>query len=572
MRGTKLFWCLMFVTILCSYQSNVSAQPTASQTAGGVAQQERMLEKSKSLESRIGQEKSAAGQATSEDVGLPTDSGAKVLVQTINVEGATLIASSVIQSIVEQYQGKELSLRQIQKIASLISDEYRKKGYLTSRAYVPPQKLEGGTLLIKVVEGKLGNVEVQGNRYFSTPLLKKSLNMQQGGYFDYSALQKSLVYINEHPDRTAKVVLVPGKVPGVTDVVMDVKDRMPIHAGFEYDNYGSRYINKSRYSTLLEHNNLTGHDDKLLVKFQTSEANYMRLYQGRYAIPLTPSFELGAYALASKLELGKEFEDLESRGKARIYGLFFNQAMVQEPTLDVRWNGGFDYKSVVNFLAEQKSSRDELRIVKTGLDIDAVDSWGRNILSPEVDFGFADILGGMEAKDPMASRTGAGAVFQKGVVNYYRLQPMPLSTSLLWKNSGQFSNQTLAASEQFQIGGPSSVRGYAPAEQSGDKGYYTALEWSLPLYGLSKDIKVPGRQETFYDATRLVTFWDWGYVNTKTPAAGDKEDNTLKGWGLGTRFNIKDISARFELGYPIGKNISADGRRPHPWVEVICKF
>lgn len=571
MKGMKLFLCLASGLFICFCQTATFAQPAASETAGGVSQQERMIEKSKALESRIGQPKTSAAEATPEEVGLP-DTGARIMINTITVEGATLISSGVIRFITSQYEGQELTLKQIQRIASLISSEYRKQGYLTSRAYVPPQKIQDGMLTIKVVEGKLGTVDIQGNRYFSTPLLKKSLNMQPGGYFDYSALQQSLVYINEHPDRNAKVVLVPGKEPGVTDVVMNVTDRLPIHASLEYDNYGSRYINKSRYSTLLEHNNLTGHDDKLMLKFQTSEAKYMRLYQGRYAIPLTPSFELGAYALSSQLELGKEFEDIESRGKARIYGVFMNKAVIQETNLDLRMNAGFDYKSIVNFLLGSKNSRDELRILKAGFDMDFTDRWGRNILTPEFDYGFADILGGMEDKDPMASREGAGATFQKGTFSYYRLQPLPLSTSLLWKNSGQYSNHNLTASEQFQIGGPSSVRGYAPAERSGDKGYYTSLELSLPLYGLPEDLRVPGREETIYNSTRLVTFWDWGYVNNKNISAGEEEDSTLKGWGIGARFYVKDISARVELGYPIGKNISDDGKRPHPWVEVTCKF
>ena len=569
MRGLKpVFYTAIFLFILSS-QTSSFAQP-ASQTAGGITQQERSIDKQKKLQQQIGQERPSEQQAVPQGVVLP-DSGPKVLIKKIQVEGAVLLSANDIRSVVSGFEGQELSLKGIQKIADLLSNEYRKRGFLTSRAYIPPQSVKEGTLVIKVIEGKLGKVEIRGNKYYSTALLRKKLNLQPGGYFDYSALQKSLVYINEQPDRNAKAVVVPGAERGTTDVVVDVKDRLPVHVGFGYDNFGSRYIDKNRYYMSVEDNNLTGNDDELFLKYMTSEGDYMRLQQGRYSAPVTQTLNLGGYFVNSTIEEGREFEDLDSRGKARIYGLFLNKVLIQKPELDLRFNAGFDYKHVVNFLSGSVNSRDELRIFKGGFDVDYSDKLGRNIIDTELDVGVPDIFGGMAAKDPRASRAGSGAQFQKGIVTYYRLQPMPYSIDLLWKNSGQFTNQALPASEQFQIGGPVSVRGYSPAEYSGDKGYFTSLEWSFPVYGLSKDIRVPCRQEKVYDALRLVTFWDWGFVNVKNVGAGEKENETLKGYGFGTHFNVKDLTFSFELGYPIGKT-SSDGDRPHPWVEVNYKF
>jgi hemolysin activation/secretion protein len=571
MRGLKpVIWIAVLLFILSS-QTIIFAQP-ASQTAGGLAQQEKAIEKQRKIEKQISKERPAEQQAVPQEVVLP-DTGPKVLVTKIDVQGATLLSAMDVRTIISSYEGKQLSLKDFQKIADLLSAEYRKKGYMTSRAYVPPQSVKEGVLVIKVIEGKLGSVDISGNKYFSTALLKKKMNLKPGGYFDYSALQKSLVYINEQPDRNAKAVLVPGAERGTTDVKVEVKDRLPIHVGFGYDNFGSRYIDKNRYYMSLEHNNLTGHDDKLFLKYMTSESSYMRLQQGRYSYPVTPTLDVGAYMVSSTIEEGREFEDLDSRGKARIYGIFLNKALIQKPELDVRFNAGFDYKSIVNFLSGSKDSRDELRIVKGGFDFDFSDKFGRNIVNTELDYGIPDIMGAMEDKDPMSSRKPhSGAEFQKGIVNYYRLQPLPLSTYLLWKNSAQYSNQSLAASEQFQIGGPVSVRGYPPAERSGDKGYFTSLEWTLPVYGLPKDIKVPFRQEKLYDAWKLVTFWDWGYVNLKSPSAGEKKDETLKGLGYGTHFNVKDLSISVEVGYPIGKKTPSDGKHAHPWVECAYKF
>ncbi|MDD5595645.1 MAG: POTRA domain-containing protein, partial [Candidatus Omnitrophica bacterium] len=63
------------------------------------------------------------------------------------------------------------------KIADKITEIYRKKGRTTSRAYLPPQTIKDGILTIKVIEGKVGKIDIRGNRYFRTSLLEKKLNL-----------------------------------------------------------------------------------------------------------------------------------------------------------------------------------------------------------------------------------------------------------------------------------------------------------------------------------------------------------------------------------------------------------
>ena len=543
----------------------------ASQTAGGVVQQEKLRSKSLTLKKRLEQKKEAGKEVIVDDTVLD-ETGPKVMINSVVVEGVTLISESVISGITSNYEGKETSLRGMQKIADLITDEYRAKGYATSRAYIPPQTMKDGVLVIRVVEGRLGSFQFRGNRYFKTSLLQGKMDIEPNGYFDYSALQRSMVYINEHPDRTARAVLVPGKEPGTTDIIIDVEDSYPFHVSFEYDNYGSRFIDNIRYAVILEHNNLLGFDDKAYAKIQDSESLGLQSVIGRYIFPLTPTLDIGGYYVYSRTRLLEDMKDIGAGGKAQIAGVFVNKTLIAKDDIDMRLNLGFDYKKVLNELASVQSSRDELRVFKAGLDLDTIDRWGRNVLTAEADIGVPEILNGMDAKDATSSRAGAGAKFQKYVFNYYRLQPMPFNTSLLLKNSAQFTNHNLTATEQFQVGGASSVRGYPAAENSGDRGIYSAAELSFPLYGLSRYMKVPLREERLYDALRLVCFYDFGFVHTKTLAAGEIENQTLKAWGVGARLNVSDdLAVRVEVGYPLGKNPS-DGDHAHPWIEFVLKF
>jgi hemolysin activation/secretion protein len=547
------------------------AQPPAADTTGGIIRQQIDQEKLKRLEKEIRSEKK---QAQEEKPTLPEaeKAGPKVLINKIQVEGATLVPAAEIDEITARYQGQELTLDDMQTIADEITALYRQKGYVTSRAYLPPQNIKAGLLIIRVVEGKLGQVDVRGNRHFSTKLLKREMDLAPEGYFDYSALQKSLAYVNEHPDRLAKVLLVPGATPGTTDIVVDVQDRLPLHVAFGYDNYATDYLGKLRYAMTLEHNNLTGHDDRLLFKLQYSDGMLLDMQMGRYLFPLSQKLEVGGYFLLSRTELKEEFEGLDSEGKAQLYGLFATQELARNEDLEINLNVGFDYKDVKDYFLNERISHDELSVAKIGLDFDVADRFGRTIFTPQIDLGIPEFLGSMEAKDPNASRAGAGGQFQKYLCNFFRLQPLPWDMSLLWKNSAQYSNHSLAAVEQFQIGGPTSVRAYSPAEYYGDKGYYTALEWSIPPYGLPKSIKFPTRNIPLYDTWRFVAFYDFGFVDLRRPEAGEQENQTLKGYGFGTRFNVSnDIAMRVEVGFPTGPD-SIDGRDHHLWYELNWKF
>jgi hemolysin activation/secretion protein len=80
----------------------------------------------------------------------------------------------------------------MQKIADEITDLYRKYGRSTSRAYLPPQTIKDGVLIIKVIEGKVGKIDIKGNRYFKTSRLERKVKLKPGEPFDYSRLQDSL--------------------------------------------------------------------------------------------------------------------------------------------------------------------------------------------------------------------------------------------------------------------------------------------------------------------------------------------------------------------------------------------
>ena len=117
------------------------------------------------------------------------------------------------------------------------------------------------------------------------------------------------------------------------------------------------------------------------------------------------------------------------------------------------------------------------------------------------------------------------------------------------------------------------MRGYPPGEFSGDEGFYSAAELSVPCYGLDKDIRVPFRQERLYDAFRFVLFWDIGGVTLNNPQSGEEEHETLRAAGFGARLTLPDeLEARIEVGYPLSGPTPSDGEHAHIWFEFRGKL
>ena len=575
----KKFFLISFLSflILFSNQLSFAATPSASLQMGGQERARQMQQQAESLQDLIEQPKAKAKpeeKPTQEAPEGPT--AQRVLIKSISVTGVTLFPNNAIKAITDQYENKELTFNEIQKIADHISDLYRKKGYVTSRAYIPHQKMEEGVLEIRVMESTIGDIQVKGNRHHSTRLIKSYLTVQKGDFFNYNDVKKDLERLNDQPDINVKAVLAPGQEPGTTDIIMEVNDSLPVHVGFGYNNFLSRSLKRNIYSSTFTDNNLLGQNDILTFEYENGTYNDYYSYTTRYLYPVTKSLDMGVYASRSKEVLGGEFADVDSRGKSRMYGAYGSQELIRNDNLNSHFNFGFDYMDVYNFLNGGISSQDRLRVAKAGFDVDLSDDFGRTIISDDYNYGIPGIMGGtgehLSPTDTPTSRAGTGGEFVKDTFSISRLQELPFDSTLLWKNQFQFSPSSLTSTEQFQVGGPTNNRGYPVAEAVGDRGYAMSWELSEPPYSVPKYWNIPFINAKIYDAIRLIEFYDWSNVHLNSLQPGDEKNRTLSSAGCGVRINItKNISATYQIGWPL-MGRSSDGRGVQQWFEINITF
>ena len=284
----RLFFLIMVIAALSMISATADAQRIPSgQDVGAIERETERAKRDREIKEKLIQpkEKPEIGKEAEIAPEKPQAMEApeeKIFIEKILIEGVTVIKPMRIREIVAPYEGKELSMKDFKEVSDLITDEYRREGYVTSVAYTPPQKIADKTLRLTAAEGKVGNITLEGNKHFKKDLLLKYITLRKNDVFNYDTLRTDLSDLNEHPDRKAKALLSRGEGAGQTDIGLEVEDRTPIHATIGYDNYNSRYVERNRYMAELRSNNLLGFDDVGSVEVQLGEAGRYQLYSARY--------------------------------------------------------------------------------------------------------------------------------------------------------------------------------------------------------------------------------------------------------------------------------------------------
>jgi len=133
-------------------------------------------------------------------------------------------------------------------------------------------------------------------------------------------------------------------------------------------------------------------------------------------------------------------------------------------------------------------------------------------------------------------------------INAQHLQPLPAQLQLLGLVDAEYSPEPLADTEQFSIGGPTSIRGFPSSEARGDRGFYAQLTLRRP-FAIGRVSLVP----------RI--YGDTGIVKTLIPAPlGSDFSNTLSSAGLGGDLIYRTLDLKVDWAYPLNSTPVSDGR------------
>ncbi|ACL03990.1 Polypeptide-transport-associated domain protein ShlB-type [Desulfatibacillum aliphaticivorans] len=480
----------------------------------------------------------------------------------IRFEGQRVFADQDLQEVVAPYVGQTMEVSALKEVTDEVTRFYKENGYFLSRAYVPPQCIKEGEVLIKVREGRLGEIIIRGNKRYSRELLRNTLKVIRGeGAVRTADVERGLLLLTDIPGLNVKATFKPGERPGTSDIVLDVTEDRMFSIGADFNNYGSEYVSGERYGVNAQARNLMGFGDLLSVRGVTGNEGLDGLFYGRaeYSMALgSKGLRAGIHYEHLKYELGEELTILNFAGHVRQGGVFLSYPIIRSRYLNWNVQGGLTGKNVKNEIDDQMTGKDKLRYGHLGTSVQWLDTWGgSNFVSLTGYQNFPSVLGGMPEGYQNTVRFDTETVYSKLEVDAQRIQQIPFGgLVLMLYGHGQYSADRVPSSEQIFLGGAGSVRGYDQAEFSGDTGYYVTTELRIPIPG-TRNLHWFGSRKTVWETLQIAGFMDYGYASINDPYPSEmSEDNTdMCGAGAGLRFTYSPY-VRFKLDW--AKSIGGD--------------
>jgi len=489
----------------------------------------------------------------------PVIEGPSFMLKEVNITGSTVFKPQDFQPIYGPYIDKKVTFTEMEDVSAKIESRYKQKGYLTTIVYIPEQEIKDGTIEIRIAEGKMGQLDVEGNNWFSRDFIKKFIHSKKNEILNIKTLSRDILRLNKNPDLEIKAVISPGKEPQTSDISLKVDGKFPWHAGFLEDNRSSRLTGKYRSMFTLRSSNISGLGDTIFVNTLYSGNSFGESVS--YNIPVgTYGTTIGADITYFWMKLGKEYKSFDITGNTQIYTPHASWELALSEDFEAYANLGIDIKSVIKAMGSDTTANDQLRVPYLGFDFSKTDAAGQTSFSPRFDFGTSGFLGASPRGYSKLSRPDSGGFFFKYEQSLNRLQKMFLESYMYIRSRFQIATHTLAPSEQFQLGGADSVRGYPEGDYLADTGAVMNLDWVFPMYFIPKDWKLPGQNMALRHQIQPVFFFDMGGGTLSKTIAGEKKDKFLAGIGGGLLVHFKYLSLRLYWAADIGdKPVSGAG-------------
>jgi len=486
----------------------------------------------------------------------PAERAVSFTLTDVTVTGATVLTRKTVRAIYQPYLGKIVTFQDLETIISRIKARYAARGYLTTIAYLPEQDIKEGKVEIRVAEGKMGKLKIEGNAWFSNSLLTKYVHAKKDRILNISALQRDLLRLNQNSDLDVKAVLTASEAPETSDVVLKVVERCPHHMGFAFDNQGTRLVGHYRPSLYYRGTNITGNNDSLFINTLFSASSFGQ--SAGYSAPLTTyGTTAGVDYTVFTMKLGKEFSQFEIKGMAQIAKFHISQELFLNEDFEASATAGLEIKSIEKEAQGIRTGDDQLRLPYLAFDfmkLDSIGGGGQTTFSPRFVFGTEGFLGASYRNNPDASRNGAGGGhFFKYEQTVRRIQRMAAESRLTICAETQVTNITLPPSEQLQLGGASSIRGYPEGDYLCDSGGFVNIDWAFPTYLFPRDFKLPHAGMPLRQQLQGAVFVDFGGGYLEQVLPGEKRSKFLAGIGGGLRFYFnRNLYLRIDWAKDIG--------------------
>jgi hemolysin activation/secretion protein len=465
-----------------------------------------------------------------------------------------MLRSAEFKAVIQPLIGQPINTYNLGRLQREIVLFYRKHGRPLVDVVLPEQESVGnGVIQIFILQGKLGKVEVEGNKHFKSELFTKNLSLRQGDVIDSEELLTDIDWLNRNPGRHVDASFRQGEKIGESDVVLRVKDRFPLRVYVGYENNGPRIAGEDRVFAGFNWFNAFGLDHRLSYQYTTDiDFDLLQAHAVSYEIPLPWRHTLSFYGGYADSEADFNTTALTQKGSSYQVSGRYEIPLGRHGNFSHLVNFGLDFKRLDNQLEFNGFTifGGELDIFQVAAQYrsECQDKWGHTGLQLDAYWSPGDVTSNNDDSSFRSYRgPNADASYVYSRLTLERLTKLPADFSWLLRATGQLSSQNIPTSEQLGIGGSMGARGYDEREANGDNGYLIVNELHSPnLPFLSMINKKAG------DNLKLLAFFDVGETQSIDLLIGEDPHVQLMSAGVGLRYQFRtNLSVRFDYGWQL---------------------
>lgn len=483
----------------------------------------------------------------------------KIDVRSFKVTGNSLLSQAQIEAVLAGYKG-ERDFEELKQAASALQARYREAGYGAVITFLPAQAPAGSEVAIMVVEGRISNVEVSGQKHFSESNVRASLpSLVAGQTPRVREIDAQIQLANENPAKRIEVLLQPGQKPGEVEASIQVTDQAPSRFSIGLDNSGNSSTGRLRANFGYQNSALWNLDHVLTLQLQVApeELQSLAVVSANYRIPFyAEGMALDGYAAYSDADGGTTATaagPLQFSGRSRVVGLRATKYLPRFGEIDHRLIAGLDSRDYINNCnivglpaGACGSVGESVSVQPLALEY-VVQKGGENRYGASIGLQYNLNVGGGNSDASQFQKVRPGSKPRYTVLRFglFAAFALPEEWKLEGRLVGQGSEDALVPGEQFGIGGASSVRGYREREIVGDSGAVAGVELTSPDFAQSVGLKS--------GSLRVLGFADAGWVKNylSTPCRLTESKCQLSSVGIGVRYGSGPVQARLDVAYAL---------------------
>jgi len=472
-------------------------------------------------------------------------------INTVKPEGTGLISSPKLASRLTPFLGKPATFGKLQEICAEIVRFHRDNNRPVVDAQLPEQNVTNGVVQILVIEGRVGRILAEEQRWFPESLLVGGIRSKAGDSIEANRLLDDINWLNRNPFRRSELLFRKGESGGETDIIVKTTDRFPFRPYVGYDNWNTDLTGNHRLQAGFTWGNAFGLDQNLSYQFSAApDPKLFTAHAGTWTIPLPWRNVLEFYGSYARSQ--PDDADVDFDAKSLQLGAFYTIPLPSFQAMKHDLSFGLEFKQSNNNLlfggTNIFASDSEIFQFRINYLARQFDSTGATSAQASLFYSPGGVTPDNTDSAFEQERAFAKANYFYGRLTLQRTQKLPWKLSLVATASAQMSTDNLLASEQFSLGGATTVRGYEESIANGDRGWLGSLElYSPPILLLNKI-----RSNAPEDELKFLVFFDAGSVSSVHRLPGEPAHRTIAGLGAGLRYRVNTrLSVRFDYAWSL---------------------